>query len=92
MPPPLPKLTRGQMWAGRFKLVVWVLVCIEVGIILTWCPWTKIWTDNSILLSYPHARDFLMRGFVRGVISGLGLVNIWMGIAEAVRYRETPDR
>jgi hypothetical protein len=27
-------------------------------------------------------------GFVRGAISGLGLVNIWMGIAEAIRYRE----
>jgi len=27
---------------------------------------------------------------VRGVVSGLGLVDIWMGVAEAVTYRESP--
>ena len=31
-----------------------------------------------------------MHGFVRGVVSGLGLVDIWMGVVEAVTYRETP--
>jgi hypothetical protein len=32
-----------------------------------------------------------MQNFVRGLVSGLGLVDIWMGVAEAVRYREAPD-
>jgi hypothetical protein len=25
----------------------------------------------------------------RGVVSGLGVIDIWMGVAEAVTYRET---
>jgi hypothetical protein len=79
------------VWARRIWLVVFVLFCLEVGIILVWCPWTKVWSENSILISFPRVRDFLMLGFVRGVISGLGLVNIYMGIAEAVRYRESHD-
>ncbi len=68
-----------------------MLFCLEVGIILTVLPWTRIWTENSLLLGYPRVRELLMLNFVRGLVSGLGLVDIWMGIAEAVRYRETPD-
>ena len=87
-PPPAPK--RRQLWLQRIWLVVFVLFCLEVGIVLTALPWTRIWTENSLLLGYPQLREFLMLNFVRGVVSGLGLVDIWMGVAEAVRYRETP--
>jgi hypothetical protein len=90
MPPP-PKPTRKQLWLQRTWLVVFVLFCLEIGIILTALPWTRVWSDNSLLLGHQQLRDFLMHGFVRGLISGLGLVDIWMGVAEAVRYREAPD-
>jgi hypothetical protein len=90
MPSPKPAKRRG-VWGQRIWLVVFVLFCLEVGIILMWCPWTKVWSENSILVSYPRVQAFLMSGFVRGVISGLGLVNIYMGIAEAVRYRESHE-
>jgi hypothetical protein len=88
-PPHPPK--RPHVWIQRIWLVVFVLFCLEVGIILTALPWTRIWTENSLLLGYPQVREFLMQNFVRGLVSGLGLVDIWMGVAEAVRYRETPD-
>ena len=90
MPPPQkPKPPR--LWVARLWLVIFVLFCLEVGIILTVLPWTRIWTENSLLLGHPELRAFLLQNFVRGLISGLGLVDIWMGIAEAVRYREGPD-
>jgi len=91
MPPPPSRPSRGQVWMQRIWLAVFVLFCLEVGIILTVLPWTRIWADNSLLLGYPQLREFLMQGFVRGVVTGLGLVDIWMGVAEAVRYREHPD-
>ena len=90
MPPPQPP-KRPHLWMQRIWLVVFVLFCLEVGIILTALPWTRIWTENSLLLGYPQLREFLMQNFVRGLVSGLGLVDIWMGVAEAVRYRESPD-
>ncbi len=90
MPPPIPN-KRPHLWLRRIWLVVFVLFCLEVGIILTVLPWTRIWTENSLLLGYPQVREFLTQNFVRGLISGLGLVDIWMGVAEAVRYREAPD-
>ena len=88
--PPAKTPRRPHRWLQRLWLVVFVLFCLEVGIILTVLPWTRLWTENSLLVSYPAVREFLMHGFVRGIVSGLGLIDIWMGVAEAVTYRETP--
>ena len=88
--PPVKNPKRPHVWLQRLWLVVFVLFCLEVGIILTVLPWTRLWTDNSLLLTYPAVKEFLNYGFVRGLVSGLGLVDIWMGVAEAVTYRETP--
>ncbi|MGA2905935.1 MAG: hypothetical protein ABSD98_19080 [Candidatus Korobacteraceae bacterium] len=88
MPPPPRKPSKWELWRRRIFLVVFVLFCLEVGIILTVAPWTPFWTSNSLLLSFPRVREFLMHGFVRGLISGLGLSDIWLAVMEAVRYRE----
>src|SRR5579862_3828276 len=87
MPPPKP--TRSQIWMHRIWLVVFVLFCLEVGIVLMVGPWTRAWTDNSLSSSFPAVHDFLMYGFVRGAVSGLGLVDFWIGISRALSYRET---
>lgn len=89
--PPRQKMRRRGLWIRRVWLVVLVLFCLEIGIILTWCPWTKIWTENSLLMSFPTVRSFLLQNFMRGAISGVGLVTLWIGVAEAVRYREGTD-
>jgi len=89
--PSPPARQQPSLWMHRIWLAVFVLFSLEVGIILTLLPWTRIWTENSLLLGYPQLREFLTHNFVRGLISGLGLVDIWMGVAEAVRYREGSD-
>jgi len=90
--PPAKGPKRSQRWLQRLWLVVFVLFCLEVGILLTVLPWTRLWTDNSLLLGFPAIRAFFNHNFVRGLVSGLGLVNIWMGVAEAVTYRESSQR
>jgi hypothetical protein len=32
---------------------------------------------------------FSQNGAVRGVVSGLGLLNLWIGLAEAIYYKES---
>src|SRR5262252_635723 len=81
--PPARKTRRRGLWARRVWLVVFVLFCLETGIILTWCPWTKVWTENSLFMSFPGAHVFLLHNFVRGTVTGLGLVNLWIGVSEA---------
>ena len=88
--PPAKNSKRPRRWLQRLWLVVFVLFCLEVGIILTVLPWTRLWTENSLLTPFPAVKEFLGHNFVRGLVSGLGLVDIWMGVVEAVTYRETP--
>ena len=88
--PPAKNPKRPHRWLQRLWLVVFVLFCLEVGIILTVLPWTHLWTDNALLMGFPALKEFFSHNFVRGLVSGLGLVDIWMGVVEAVIYRETP--
>ncbi len=87
--PARSSLSSGQLWARRLGLLVFVLICLELGIALIVLPWTRVWTDNNLLLNYPTLRFWAANTFVRGAFSGLGLVDIWLGIWEVVCYRET---
>jgi hypothetical protein len=51
-------------------------------------PWTRLWFDDGPMVHWPALRHLLRHGFVRGAVSGLGFIDIWMGIMEAVQYRE----
>ncbi len=88
VPPPDARVRRGTIWLHRLSLVIYVIFCIELGMLLTVLPWTKLWTDNALLAAYPSWRVMVQGNFVRGLITGLGLVDVWIGIWEAVHYRD----
>jgi hypothetical protein len=64
-----------------------------VGIVLLVAPWTtpttpvtgSLW-DANYLLQYPAVRAVLLNPFVRGTVSGLGLVNIVLAFHEARQH------
>lgn len=76
------------VWTRRILMVAFVLACLWLGMVLLIVPWTRVWTDNPLLLRNLTLRSIALNDFVRGAISGLGLVNLWMGIWEGVHYRE----
>ena len=88
--PPEPKAPRtGQVWMQRTSLFILVLFCVYLGGILAVLPWlTSVWDHNVLLQANPRVWAVLRLGFVRGIISGLGLLDIWIGISEAVHYRD----
>jgi len=88
MPPARPPISRWEIWRRRLFLVEFVFVCLAIGALLIAAPWTPLWTNNSLLIGWPRVQQFLMNDFVRGLVSGLGLVDIWLAIREAVCYRE----
>ena len=87
-PQPVETHTEMPVWLQRIFLVVYVVFCIELCVVLVALPWTALWTSNNLLVHWPEVRRFLAHGFVRGAISGLGLLDVWLGIAEAINYRE----
>jgi len=88
MPPPPRKPSRWEVWRNRLFLGEYVLVCLVIGIILIATPWTPLWTNNSLLAGFPRLRAALMNDFVRGLVSGLGVADIFLGVAELVGYSE----
>ena len=88
-PDPAPQPRRGlQLWLHRTSVFLFVLICAVAGVLLVILPWTPEWTDNYLLLSFPWLRTFVSTGFFRGLCSGLGLLDIWIGFAEALHYHE----
>ncbi len=77
-PPPRPS----RSWAQRIWLVVFVIFCLEVGLLLVVLPWTQFWTSNRLLVFLPWLRPIMEHSFVRGAVSGLGLLDLWIGISE----------
>ena len=77
------------VWLARCMMVVFVAFCVEVGLVLIAVPWLPhLWHENSLLASFPAVRAFIAHDFVRGVTSGIGVLDIWLGIYEAVHYRD----
>jgi hypothetical protein len=77
------------IWLQRLSLFVLVLFCVYLGVLVMVMPWwRRVWDDNLWIQSRPALASILDTGAVRGVISGLGLLDIWIGISEAVHYRD----
>ena len=80
--------TGAQLWLHRISVFLFVLVSAVAGVLLIILPWTPEWTDNYLLLSFPMLRGIVSNGFFRGICSGLGLLDIWIGFWEALHYHE----
>lgn len=87
-PETAPEQTRLQLWLHRISVFLFVLISAVAGVLLIILPWTPEWTDNYLLLSFPSLRTFVSSGFFRGVCSGLGLLDVWIGFWEALHYHE----
>ncbi len=69
--------------------MVLVVFCLYLGGLLVYLPWWKeMWDHNALLLDFPRLHHYLLLGPVRGLISGLGLLDLWIGFSEVVNYRE----
>ena len=83
---PAPSVTR--LWLRRIGVLLFVFLCATLGVMLMILPWRPEWSDNPLLLPYPTLRAVVASGFARGLATGLGVLNVWIGFWEAIQYRE----
>ena len=84
-----PAVSAAPIWLQRVSLFVLVLFCVYLGVLVTILPWwSRVWDNNLWFQSHPALAAALHNGAVRGLISGLGLLDIWIGVSEAVNYRD----
>lgn len=62
------------------------LYCLEAGLFFIVVPWTRVWTMNPILQASPDLLLFAGNPFIRGFVSGFGVVHLLIGIKDILRF------
>ena len=63
-----------------------ILFCFEIGLFLVFVPWSALWEHNVLLTYSFYVRGLLLNNFVRGAISGLGVLDLVLGLSELGRF------
>ena len=90
-PPPVSRHTpqRIPRWLERGELFLRVLLRMYIGLAVCYAPWSHMfWDQNPLFLPFPTLGIYAANGAVRGIISGLGLLNLWIAFHDAVRHRD----
>ena len=64
------------------KRLLLVAYFIEVGLLLVLVPWSPFWERNYFLTVIPLLHEVVRNNYLRGAVSGLGVVNLLMGFNE----------
>ena len=87
--------------SSRLSVIFYIILCLEIGIVLTVLPWVphgwlglSDWSNNYFLLLAAHktgygVQRFVASGWVRGAVSGIGILNLGMGVWELINFRQT---
>ena len=66
------------------KRLVLVAFFLEIGFVLIVIPWSAFWDRNYFAVILPSLHSLITNNFVRGAVSGLGIVNVSVGLTELV--------
>ena len=81
----------------KLTIVFFILICFEIGILLVLLPWVPnpSWNENYLLvlaadkMNWPWLALAMKSGYARGAVTGLGLLNIMLGVWEIIYFRKT---
>lgn len=65
-----------------FRRLLFVALLLEAGLLLILIPWSAFWDRNYFVEAVPVLGAILTNNFVRGAVSGLGIVNVLAALAE----------
>jgi len=72
-------------WLERAELFIRVLLRMYIGIAVCYVPWSRMfWDQNPLFSQNPTLGSIAANGAVRGLISGLGLLNLWIAFRDAM--------
>ena len=83
--------------SARLTVVFFILICFEIGVLLVILPWLGFpsWSENYLLvaavdkLQYNWLATLMKSGYLKGAVTGLGLLNIALGLWEIVNFKKT---
>ena len=86
--------------AAKLSVIFYILLCLEVGIVLTVLPWYSPfglgdWGSNYFLVYAAHRAGLqglqhaVSSGWFRGAVTGLGLLNLGVAVWEIAHFKQT---
>jgi hypothetical protein len=81
----------------KLTIVFFILICFEIGILLVILPWvpSPSWSENYLLvlaadkIHWPWLALAMKSGYTRGAVTGLGVLNILLGVWEIINFKKT---
>ena len=88
--------------SAKLSVIFYIILCLEIGIVLTVLPWwpqgmwgLSDWGNNYFLLYAAHKtgiqelQTVVASGWVRGAVSGIGVLNIGIAFWELFNFNRT---
>ncbi len=88
--------------SAKLSVIFYIILCLEIGIFLTLLPWIpqgtlglSDWGNNYFLLyatrktGWYSLQTVVASGWVRGAVTGVGLLNIGIAFWEIFHFRQT---
>jgi hypothetical protein len=88
--------------SAKLSVIFYIILCIEIGLVLTLMPWIpqgfyglSDWGNNYFLLyaarktGYHGLQAVVASGWVRGAVTGVGLLNLGIAFWEIFHFKQT---
>jgi hypothetical protein len=88
--------------SAKLSVIFYIILCLEIGIFLTVLPWwpqgmlgLSDWGNNYFLLyaarktGYYGLQAVVASGWVRGAVTGVGLLNLGIAFWEIINFKQT---
>jgi len=85
-------LPRHYPWYYKFGAFLFISFCTSMGLFLLIFPWTDWWSGNFFSNLFPQMEPLWDNMYVRGAVSGLGVVNLYISFVEIFRLRRFARR
>ncbi len=87
---------------ARLTVIFFIILCLLAGFVLTLFPWISIgrvpdWGNNQLLiwlsqtLALPSLQKAVASGWVRGAVTGLGLLNLCLAFWELANFNQNVE-
>jgi hypothetical protein len=93
---------RRRQLSAKLSVIFYIILCLEIGIFLTVAPWwphgmwgISDWGNNYFLLyaarktGIQGLQAVVASGWVRGAVSGVGLLNLGIAFWEIFNFKRT---
>ncbi|HEX9629619.1 MAG TPA: hypothetical protein VF961_06350 [Pyrinomonadaceae bacterium] len=88
--------------SAKLSVIFYIILCLEIGIVLALLPWISQgtlglsdWGNNYFLLYAARKtgmyglQTVVASGWVRGAVTGLGLLNLGMAFWEILHFKQS---